>query len=873
MKRLSAVVSLFLAVAMVAVSIPPHQVRPGARVAHAQAASLVLNPSSGHSPAVTGTLSGSGWCNGANVTVSSVPAGNASGSGSTVGGNLIGTFTATGTPGQLVAIKVDASCRVGSSTARANFRFDDATAVPSPSPTSTPTKTLVPTPTSTSTPTPSPSATASPVPGNTPTPTATPAPGTTPTATSTRPNSTPTSTATSSGSVPTPRPTPNPGTGIVRVLGCTPAASSVSVQMTFVGGLPPPPALLDVSLPAIQGPSPQLFAFALPATAPHGSLFELTPKVSDPDCPPSDPTPISWDPGASESISIILPAGKSELLESSHGIAAPGGEIIQWVTFRQFSGDAFSGAQLFRLESTANFDGILWQVSLQPFSGAFDPLDPDPAGMLASGNVTCSSTPFCHFIVNFSDFMPPPNEQTPPASWTGEAMTSVFDLLPLFPVAQGVASKETVAVAPTGSSPKSKLDFGGTAPSIPLTAGLYTPPRDFYFRAIPTKGTALLGPNSNSVIVRWSGYDSVDTSTVQYVDCFTHPDDDVCKAPPGPPRYKIQIESYHGWISPKAGHAGCYLVTKTTTTMVTPVGPTATYPEGQLLCPPKPKDPGLLEAIVSFVVDAVNWVSNTYAKLKEAVIDFVSMFVPEAICPKSCIGILLDIALTALGIPPSIPNFDQLMDQGLDYLAAEVVEGVGVPKEIQDLAIGPAKDIAIEEFKKAAEEEVKKGIKAGIEDMQNSLASEVSFIPDGVPIKPDPDGAYQPPAITFRVTRPAGAAICTSNLVVNGSVSSATSPGLNLDGKSWAWLYSQRLVTLPALDEGESVEIPLILKPRLDWGFSGAKYGSYNEAAIAWSNLYNQAVAEMAVLGNSCAGSDFLTAPATSSVVGATASP
>ena len=42
---------------------------------------------------------------------------------------------------------------------------------------------------------------------------------------------------------------------------------------------------------------------------------------------------------------------------------------------------------------------------------------------------------------------------------------------------------------------------------------------------------------------------------------------------------------------------------------------------------------------------------------------------------------LLDAGLVALGIPPSLPNFDQLMNEGLDYLASSVVEQIGVPKE------------------------------------------------------------------------------------------------------------------------------------------------------------------------------------------------
>jgi hypothetical protein len=46
----------------------------------------------------------------------------------------------------------------------------------------------------------------------------------------------------------------------------------------------------------------------------------------------------------------------------------------------------------------------------------------------------------------------------------------------------------------------------------------------------------------------------------------------------------------------------------------------------------------------------------------------------------------LDAALAAVGMPPSLPNFDELADRGLDYLEDVAAEESGVPEEFLDEA-------------------------------------------------------------------------------------------------------------------------------------------------------------------------------------------
>jgi hypothetical protein len=672
-------------------------------------------------------------------------------------------------------------------------------------------------------------------------------------------------------------------------MGCTPPASAVSVRMTYAGGAAPPPAFMDLNLPAVQIPNPgppNTFTFALPAGAPGGTLFDLTPQVNDPSCPPTAAEPVLWDPAAADSASLFLPVGESKLWASSHGGIMPGGDIVTWVTLREFKADLHVLQQIFRLYSTAKFDGLAWQVSLQPFAGAFDPLDPDPVGMLASGEAKCGGPAECTFLVDFSTFIPAPPKPEPQkktapkkAAWSSQAMGSLFEAVPLFQVAQGAAQKKTGAgaPAPSPSSVSPVLGSDAVVSGSPIAGVLFAAPKELYFRAVPKSGDTLLGPQSNTVILRWLGpYDGPDLKNIKIVDCSKTPEDPICKAQlPEPPWYKVEILTYNGWIPPKDGHAGCFIVTETTTAPLLKGFSEITYKEGQTVCPPKPKKPSFLESIVNFVVDAVNWVANTYAKLKDAVIDFVSQFVPAALCDKSCIGALLDIGLAALGIPPSLPNFDQLMNQGLDYLASAAVEQIGVPKALQDLAEGPAKDLAIEQFKKTAEEQIKDGIKAGIKEMQKNLSSQVWWIANGVPIKPDPQGDYQPPGMTIRVTRKPGAGVCTgATITASATVSNTTPAGLKeLDGEAWAWLYEGNVLPLPPLAENESVTIPVILKPRFSYGYPGAKYYSYNDAASGWSRLYYGGIAELHAIGGGCVGGAILKTPADAVLLGATVVP
>jgi len=117
-------------------------------------------------------------------------------------------------------------------------------------------------------------------------------------------------------------------------------------------------------------------------------------------------------------------------------------------------------------------------------------------------------------------------------------------------------------------------------------------------------------------------------------------------------------------------------------------GHTVLYRKGQKLYwdPDAPRDRdvveqviGAFESLVDFFVSAVNWVAHAYQDIKAALVSIVPG------CDGTCREILsagLDLALASMGIPPSLPDFDQLVDLSkgyvAEYLAAEAARA-GAP--------------------------------------------------------------------------------------------------------------------------------------------------------------------------------------------------
>jgi hypothetical protein len=132
------------------------------------------------------------------------------------------------------------------------------------------------------------------------------------------------------------------------------------------------------------------------------------------------------------------------------------------------------------------------------------------------------------------------------------------------------------------------------------------------------------------------------------------------------------------------------------------------------LTPPPPEDTswlqdawgavtGFFSSLTEFLSEVVNWVSETYADIKADLVEFVAENFPAI--PQdwrdelqAALTYGLDYGLASVGIPPSLPNFDELSSMGADYIAATALEQAGIPANeyIQDTALNVAEDLGNE---------------------------------------------------------------------------------------------------------------------------------------------------------------------------------
>ncbi|MHB9093400.1 MAG: S-layer homology domain-containing protein, partial [Eubacteriales bacterium] len=89
-------------------------------------------------------------------------------------------------------------------------------------------------------------------------------------------------------------------------------------------------------------------------------------------------------------------------------------------------------------------------------------------------------------------------------------------------------------------------------------------------------------------------------------------------------------------------------------------------------------------SVFEIIKKLTNWVSSAYTSLKQGLINFVANNFPGI--PDSwraglklALEALVNSGLAALGIPPSLPNFDQLSNMSLDYLAEVALTEAGIP--------------------------------------------------------------------------------------------------------------------------------------------------------------------------------------------------
>lgn len=146
-------------------------------------------------------------------------------------------------------------------------------------------------------------------------------------------------------------------------------------------------------------------------------------------------------------------------------------------------------------------------------------------------------------------------------------------------------------------------------------------------------------------------------------------------------------------------------------------------------------------SLLEIVKNVTNWVAQAYSALKGGLISFVASNFPgipdewrEGL--KMALTALVDTGLASMGIPPELPNFKQLAEGGIDYLAKAALTEAGIPANaITDELVAQAAD----------------GISSGLDNASNSSSPNALNAPF---LQSHPDYLYQPAFLDVEISNP-----------------------------------------------------------------------------------------------------------------------
>jgi len=191
---------------------------------------------------------------------------------------------------------------------------------------------------------------------------------------------------------------------------------------------------------------------------------------------------------------------------------------------------------------------------------------------------------------------------------------------------------------------------------------------------------------------------------------------------------------------------------------------------------------GFFEDLIDFLESMVNFISRVWDSLKNACVSLVADFIPGCSNSGWCKGIIsgcLDTGLTALGIPPSIPNFDEMQNLGVEYLAASIGESAGISPEL---------------------------VKPGLDKMKGAIEEQYTQSGDLCGWKPDPVFQGRPAYMNITLTNNQGRWIPGGTIYISDVFTD--SRGL----KQSVFRSSQPGIPYPAMKPGVSFTVPVILE-------------------------------------------------------------
>jgi hypothetical protein len=252
---------------------------------------------------------------------------------------------------------------------------------------------------------------------------------------------------------------------------------------------------------------------------------------------------------------------------------------------------------------------------------------------------------------------------------------------------------------------------------------------------------------------------------------------------------------------------------------------------------------GFVDWAAEGIVSAFDWVAGAYNGLKNAAVNAVLTYTHACDLMgaagagdecKTVANAAVDAGMMALGVPPSIPNFDQMVDEGVDgavQLAADQVsEQTGVP------CVGPCQDALRKGFSTAADAMKNAAFAPGCvgDEEAHRHGREKLCFEAGVIVRPAPRSIDLPPRAVAEVThvqhrtdgqdKPcfARARIDFANHFPGGTVTGPTA-GDTIDVRAQpvkGELYEPATLSLsPSMPIGKPIRLPLLFSPAKKYEF------------------------------------------------------
>ncbi len=196
--------------------------------------------------------------------------------------------------------------------------------------------------------------------------------------------------------------------------------------------------------------------------------------------------------------------------------------------------------------------------------------------------------------------------------------------------------------------------------------------------------------------------------------------------------------------------------------------------------------------VVSFASEAVNWVATAYADIKAFSISWA---------PAEIRGVLsagLDIGLAALGLPPSIPSFDELTSMGADYLIRTAADYSGIDPDLAAMAV--------QKFVEATASQASTGGNPAVW------------------LRPDPAYYYRPAYVRLEITNTTNAP--TDQVLAGINIEPVGDKDAVQHGET---VFNTACACIPSLKPGESVSVPVFLSEcmPLRWDDHGLEDGMH----------------------------------------------